>query len=498
MHAWEETLFEKANQGYQCDVELPDGSTLTAYRCGDLCDVQMQVALHLKTVFYDVSIEPLPPAKDPPSNAVARLPYAAGAPRVLMSSEYASALRLHAHFGDANGIANMIIPQWRNCPMGGFPANEQLFLNEMLHTVISHAKPRFTYAVRALVECNGDPFSSDLQINALDEAIRRGYHKVVAFFLDIRKGYTNVMLKQSLHMAIVKRHRKVVDVLLSEFIDLSRRTRKNKAYVARMLGGELMVSAAHDDEMALRLLDVRADVAPGHLGENTYPLEVAVRRGSVVLAKRLVCEGACIHNGRNSSGNASLVTLRTPLYIAVDFGHLAMAEMLLRRLADPNGLCKGEWCTPLTLAAAQANVAMVDVLLRGKADPNAPRVIYDGNDDDSSEIEATCYEPLYKPLYTAVNLQNKHIARDSPAHVNCVRKLIAAKASVNAMNGPSEWKESPLMRVTRLGTTPLILMLLEARANVVDRRGTNALRMAQQKWGEGEITQLLRRAGSRA
>ncbi len=62
---------------------------------------------------------------------------------------------------------------------------------------------------------------------------------------------------------------------------------------------------------------------------------------------------------------------RTPLHVAVQLGHTAIAELLLSKGADVNRpVDSGQHPTPLHLAAARGDVEMIRLLLRCHADLN--------------------------------------------------------------------------------------------------------------------------------
>jgi ankyrin repeat protein len=83
-------------------------------------------------------------------------------------------------------------------------------------------------------------------------------------------------------------------------------------------------------------------------------LHLAVRNGSIAIARALLVAGASV-NARDDTG-------ALPLHLAVQNRRRSVADLLLRHGADPNGLDEAG-TTPLELAVRSQDEDMVRLLL---------------------------------------------------------------------------------------------------------------------------------------
>ena len=97
--------------------------------------------------------------------------------------------------------------------------------------------------------------------------------------------------------------------------------------------------------------------AKNPLAQNITPMHAALsnpdRTGARAAAVPLLCNGV--------DANAKLTDNRAPLHAAAEAGHVELAELLLRKGADPDAR-DGQGHTALDLAQARGNAAMVTLL----------------------------------------------------------------------------------------------------------------------------------------
>jgi len=196
------------------------------------------------------------------------------------------------------------------------------------------------------------------------------------------------------------------------------------------------------------------------------PIHDAARDGDIDELIRLLDSGASVDDGTSSSGIGS----RTPLYIAVERGHLAAVELLLDRGANPNVRLSGSGFTPLWESVGLGGQPeIVSALIEHGADVNASDRIANRS-----------------PLHWA--------ARYSTPEV--VDLLIRHGADLNALNDSGE---TPLMAALQGalpkmdGNSPAAELLIESGADISIRnavRGHTALHTAA-GWGFLRVTELL-------
>ena len=69
----------------------------------------------------------------------------------------------------------------------------------------------------------------------------------------------------------------------------------------------------------------------------------------------------------------------TPLYIAVENGHIEVVRVLLKNGANPNLARSIEGCTPLIMATYNGDIGLVKLLLKNGADPNQTSTVIEYN-----------------------------------------------------------------------------------------------------------------------
>jgi len=170
-------------------------------------------------------------------------------------------------------------------------------------------------------------------------------------------------------------------------------------------GSALWAAVQHKHLAAvLRLADSpRVDLSAGCGG--TSPLYLACQMGWVECVKVLLMRGA-------DAGVASRESGATPLLVAVQQGHVAVAQELLsdsRRRCDPNAVEPSRGMAALHFACSRGTPAMLRLLLSKGADP------------------ALCDSAGSMPLAHAA----------ASGNVEAVRAMVAARAPLGG--GPNAW-----------------------------------------------------------
>lgn len=200
--------------------------------------------------------------------------------------------------------------------------------------------------------------------------------------------------------------------------------------------------------------------SPGPSGART-PLQQAAEKGQLVVAKYLLDHGAVVD--ANARGNQGDLSTGTPLYLAANYGHKAMVELLLTRGANPNG----GYLNPLYTAVSHGFSGVAEVLIANKADVNAM-----GN------------ESSRRPLHAAV----------SNDKTNLLQSLIEHGADVNAKDASSQ---TPLSDAARLNKGDAVKILLAAKADVDARDNAGNTPLHHASWtGSEKIASLLLDAGA--
>lgn len=184
----------------------------------------------------------------------------------------------------------------------------------------------------------------------LAEAAKRGRLQAVALLLS-RSADVNAYGTQSgftpLHLAAQYNHPAVVRQLLSAGANVNARNQWNQTPL-----WQAAWQAWHDNTEVAHILvahGAQIDVAD----EKGYtPLQMAARAGNVPMVSYLLAQGADVNHANNKG--------RTPLYQAVVGNNLQAAKLLLKHGADPNTQA-GDW-TPLRVALEDGHLDMADLL----------------------------------------------------------------------------------------------------------------------------------------
>lgn len=184
------------------------------------------------------------------------------------------------------------------------------------------------------------------------------------------------------------------------------------------------------------------DLINARSSEGTTPLEKAVRKGQLTVAKFLLENGADPNNGA--------------LPIAADSGHKALVELLLSHGADVNSVWDQKE-TALHKASSRNFRAVAEALIAAKADVNAKRI--DGN----------------TPLHSA--------------SLNFAELLLASGADPNVKNNNGQ---TPLLLA--LYNPPIVALLISKKAdvNAKDNEGRTPLYFAIENRAEQTCEVLLK------
>uniref|UniRef100_A0A673X5A5 Nuclear factor of kappa light polypeptide gene enhancer in B-cells 2 (p49/p100) n=1 Tax=Salmo trutta TaxID=8032 RepID=A0A673X5A5_SALTR len=170
----------------------------------------------------------------------------------------------------------------------------------------------------------------------------------------------NHLSQTPLHLAVITRQVKVVDVLLRAGADPTLLDRDGRT--------PLHLAALAGDDVTLRVL-------LGHLGERynhlvnmadyhgLHPLHLAVRKGGERCLRLLVGSGAKINDPERGSGCSAL-------HLAVRENLLKVACTLITELKADVNMCTFGGNTPLHLAASQGSPTLCSMLIAAGADKN--------------------------------------------------------------------------------------------------------------------------------
>lgn len=184
----------------------------------------------------------------------------------------------------------------------------------------------------------------------LAEAAKRG--RLQAVKLLIRRGadvnaYDTTSGFTPLHLAAQYKHPAVVRQLIKANANVNARNQWNQTplWQAAWQAWQGNTEVAH----ILVAHGAKIDVAD----EKGYtPLQMAARAGYVAMVRYLLAQGADVNHANGKD--------RTPLYQAVLGDHIEVARLLLKHGADPNAKA-GEW-TPLRVALEDGHLDMADLL----------------------------------------------------------------------------------------------------------------------------------------
>lgn len=197
--------------------------------------------------------------------------------------------------------------------------------------------------------------------------------------------------------------------------------------------------------LLMPLLPALAQTPPDASEISAYRgLFAAAAAGDVAAASRHLDAGAAA-NERDGHG-------RTPLLVAGHGGHFGVAELLLRRGADPRAMDVRRYDL-ITIAAVRDDVPMLRLAIAGGGDPRAVTSPYDGTALIAAAhlghvepvrilIEAGAPLDHVNNLDWTALLEAVILGNGGPNYVEIVKLLLAAGADPNRVDGQGStpWK----------------------------------------------------------
>jgi hypothetical protein len=195
------------------------------------------------------------------------------------------------------------------------------------------------------------------------------------------------------------------------------------------------------------------EIPPGGTGEGS--LHEAALNGKLEKAEALIKANPKLVFDQHSYAE------QAPLHLAVQYGNVEVAKLLLVNKADVEAKANGGW-TPLLNAVFGGNKAAVELLLEHQADVNVKE------------------EAGRTPL---------HVAAEN-GYTEIAKVLLAHKAEIDARNGDGM---TPLHVAAALGYKDIVLLLLGNNAdfNVKDKFGKTPLDRAVEH-NHSDIVEMLR------
>ena len=213
------------------------------------------------------------------------------------------------------------------------------------------------------------------------------------------------------------------------------------------------------------LIDARADLDRRNAKGSTA-LDEACASDANLCAQLLLEAGGTVEFPEDEADADRL----TPLYTAARIGADECVKACLKAGADVDRV-NGELGTALFAATCAGSPSTVRLLLRARADPSG---------QPNGRAAST-------PLFGACHLK-VHAAMEASKTVGlleCAKALIEAGAPVNGANRTD--RQTPLHAAARLGSIPLVRLLLEANADPATRSsdGATPLSLAKEQLATG-------------
>ncbi|HKX62670.1 MAG TPA: ankyrin repeat domain-containing protein, partial [Verrucomicrobiae bacterium] len=202
------------------------------------------------------------------------------------------------------------------------------------------------------------------------------------------------------------------------------------------------------------------------------PLHTAASKGQLVVARFLLDSGALLDQQTLPlTSGVGPVRGQTPLALACDAGHKAMAEFLLSRGANPNSVNQAR-DTPLHLAAKKGFVSVAEVLIRNKAQVDPKNA--EGDTPLHSAVEAG-QTPMALALLKAGADVNATIAGGQTA-----LHLAAARGNTELVSSLLE-RGAKLDAVDQELLTPLFVAMAALRDGRAAGNPTDVVRLLLEK-----------------
>ena len=236
-----------------------------------------------------------------------------------------------------------------------------------------------------------------------------------------------------------------------------------------------------------------------HGNHITTPLIIAARNGNLDSVKILLRYKADIEaRGTLKDTDGNVVEGCTPLWAAVDCGHLDFVELLIKRNALVDGRTLSN-ATPLSAAAYDGPLDIVSCLVKHGADVNA-------RDDDGTTplIETCCNGHVNVATYLVEHGANIHLQDEDGdtclhyaaegGHIKVASKLLAvgAKENQDYVNARNNFGSTPLMVTCYNGHMNVATYLVEhgAKIHLQDKDGNTCLHYAAER-GHVEVASKL-------
>lgn len=215
-------------------------------------------------------------------------------------------------------------------------------------------------------------------------------------------------------------------------------------------------------------------------------LHVAARNGHAEMVLQLILEGKADINQAKEKGS-------TPLYLAVQNGHMNVVRILVAQHADVNQ-ARENGLTPLYVAAENGHTAIFSFLLEQGAnihqtDENGASLLCIAVEKGALETVALLLERGANPKQADKNGSTPFLAAAWQGHLSVLALLLKQELDINqtADNG-----FTALHIAVEGGETAVVQFLLEnsASMDIADKRGMTPLSLAS-KNGHVEIMRLL-------
>jgi ankyrin repeat protein len=300
---------------------------------------------------------------------------------------------------------------------------------------------------------NRDDFHSKHVQPALPLAVRNDWSEVVSALLEMKASPSSqdVNGRTAISYCAELGHEPYVKLLidLGAFLDQPDEGQRTSLFWAAQSGqrnvAELLLNTGH--------VNVKATAEDGGT-----PLQLAVENGHEAVARLLLEKGAAME-AKDSEG-------RTPLLVAAENGHEAVFRLLLEKGAAIEA--RNEWMqTPLHLAVRNRHEAVVRLLL-----------------ENGAAIEAMDSE-LHTPLYVAAESGNEV----------AIRLLLENSADIEAMD---KRRRRPLLVAAENGHEAVAWLLLERAAAIeaTDYTRQTPLQLAMKNGHEAMVRLLLEKGAA--
>ncbi|WP_419420461.1 ankyrin repeat domain-containing protein [Legionella sp. D16C41] len=328
---------------------------------------------------------------------------------------------------------------------------------------------------------------------------------------------TNVVNNEGitpLHVAAYKGHINIVQMLLNTGTDLN---------VANQTGDTpLHLAAAEGHEEIVKMLlakDIDVNVSNK---KNATPLLWAVKNGHVNIVQMLLNKGAnpniAIQGGMTplhvaaEAGQDEIVKMLllakdidinvsneknvTPLFWAIENGHVNIVQMLLNKGANPNIAFQGS-VTPLHWAAIKGHVDIVQMLLDNGADPTvatpkgATPLHFAAEAGHDEIVKMFLAKDIDVNVSSEENVTPLFLAAQN-GHESTVQRLLNNGADPTIANQAGD---TPLHLAAKKGHINIVQILLDkdANPNVANQAGETPLSLAEQEKNKKIIQMLLAR-----